>query len=279
MVQRGSEAGAHGVATATVLSLGSLPLSRDPRRFLQTIQSPGHCVECRPRRTLAQQAQEFLSESSPVRKLVATGPTPRCDHRTHHVLADRLPSPQPSVRAGTGQLPGLSRSGSRTLLLQTAPQTDHVGHGLSCGAPAQPRSRRPATRPREGASGLAGRRIGRRIGSGTGPPVGEQTSSGCRRKRCPCRGTACPTGVACENSGGLPGGAAPLGACPDPTVQATVGATLQPPAGATGAVGRGVPYGSRRRPGAPVGDPLSSCSDPLSAAAPTWAWGKSYGNS
>ena len=29
-----------------------------------------------------------------------------------------------------GQLPGLSRPGSRSLLLQTAPQNDHVGHGL-----------------------------------------------------------------------------------------------------------------------------------------------------
>src|SRR6478752_8059559 len=96
MVQRGSEAGAHGVVTATVSSLGSLPLSRDLRRFLQTIQSPGHCVECRPRRTLAQQAQEFLSESPPVRKLVAKLPTPRGDHRD-----DELPTlvQQPLVNA------------------------------------------------------------------------------------------------------------------------------------------------------------------------------------
>lgn len=70
-------------------------------------------------------------------------------------------------------------------------------------APTEARSRRPATRLREGASGLAGRRTGRRIGSGIGPPVGEQTSSGCRRERCPRRGTACPAGVACGNSGGL----------------------------------------------------------------------------
>ncbi|MYR89672.1 hypothetical protein GTY41_33375, partial [Streptomyces sp. SID685] len=52
-------------------------------------------------------------------------------HRTHHVLADRLPQTQPPIRTKTRQLPGLSRPGSRSLLLQTAPQTDHVGHGLS----------------------------------------------------------------------------------------------------------------------------------------------------
>src|SRR5215217_1046936 len=74
------------------------------RLFLQTIQSRGHRVECRPRRTLAQRAQEFMSESPPVRKLVANVPTPRCDHRENElpaiiqqssvnarvVLADRL---------------------------------------------------------------------------------------------------------------------------------------------------------------------------------------------
>src|SRR6185369_15746053 len=54
---------------------------------LQTIQSPGHRVEGRPRRPRAQHAQEFLSESPPVRKLVATVPTPRRDHRENQVPA------------------------------------------------------------------------------------------------------------------------------------------------------------------------------------------------
>ncbi|MYR92008.1 hypothetical protein GTY41_45645, partial [Streptomyces sp. SID685] len=38
---------------------------------------------------------------------------------------------QPPLRAETRQLPGLSRTGRSPLLLQTAPKTDHVGHGLS----------------------------------------------------------------------------------------------------------------------------------------------------
>jgi len=69
-----------------------------PSSRLVTVSSVG------PRRTLAQRAQEFFSESPPVRKLVAKDPAPRCDHRENElpalvqqslvnarvVLADRL---------------------------------------------------------------------------------------------------------------------------------------------------------------------------------------------
>src|SRR5690348_591403 len=64
-----------------------LAASRDLRRLLRTIQSPGHRVECRPRRTLAQRAQQLFSESPPVRKLVAKLPAPRCDHRENELPA------------------------------------------------------------------------------------------------------------------------------------------------------------------------------------------------
>lgn len=51
-------------------------------------------------------------------------------HRTHHVLADRLPPTQPPLRTPSPQLPGLPRPRSRPLLLRTTPSTHHMGHGL-----------------------------------------------------------------------------------------------------------------------------------------------------
>src|SRR5215469_7097345 len=74
------------------------------RPRLQSVQSPAHRVQCRPRRTLAQRPEELFSESPPVWKLVAKIPAPRCDHRENElttlvqqslvharvVLADRL---------------------------------------------------------------------------------------------------------------------------------------------------------------------------------------------
>ncbi len=52
-------------------------------------------------------------------------------HRTHHVLADRLPPSQPPLRTLPPQLPGLSRPRRRYLLLQTTRRPHHIGHGPS----------------------------------------------------------------------------------------------------------------------------------------------------
>ena len=61
--------------------------SSDLRRLLQAAQSPDYRVAGRPGWTLSQQAEEFFSESPPVRKLVAKLPAPRCEHRE-----DELPA-------------------------------------------------------------------------------------------------------------------------------------------------------------------------------------------
>ena len=48
---------------------------------LRTSESAVHEVERRPRRTLAQGAEEFSPCSSTVRVVVVSIPAPRCDHR------------------------------------------------------------------------------------------------------------------------------------------------------------------------------------------------------
>ena len=48
-----------------------------------------HDVERRPRRTLAEGAEEFSRCSLPVRELVARIPAPRCDHRKNEASGTR----------------------------------------------------------------------------------------------------------------------------------------------------------------------------------------------
>src|SRR5690348_1991087 len=51
-------------------------------------------------------------------------------HRTHHLLADRLPTTQPPLRAPPPQLPCLPRTRRSHLLLQATSPPHHIGHGL-----------------------------------------------------------------------------------------------------------------------------------------------------
>ena len=69
--------------------------------------------------------------ASPARDRVQrTLRAPQMGHRTHHVLAHRLPQTQPPLRTPSPQLPGLPRPRRSPLLLQTTRPTHHIGHGL-----------------------------------------------------------------------------------------------------------------------------------------------------
>lgn len=82
-----------------------------------------------PAEMAARQAHRSAHRPQSHRIQRTTGPPP-LGHRTHHVVAVRLPPPQPTLRTRPPQLPGLSRPRSRPLLLQKTRPPHHIGHGL-----------------------------------------------------------------------------------------------------------------------------------------------------
>ena len=72
---------AEAIYRRSVPRICAAPLPALRGQSLRTIESAPHDVERRPRRTLAQGAEEFSPCSSTVRELVVSIPAPRCDHR------------------------------------------------------------------------------------------------------------------------------------------------------------------------------------------------------
>lgn len=113
----------HTVATATVSSLGSLPLSRNPRRFLQTTQSSGHRVQCRPRKRAGTEATAAVAVSThagrgvPVRRgCVVT--TPRADRTKSVPGSARV---RPCGRTGAVAVAQIHRRGPDRIAARKGP--------------------------------------------------------------------------------------------------------------------------------------------------------------